>query len=189
MSDDELREWQAQWHDHAHGDAARTHARAMRENRRHRALAIAEYTMLIALLLVSLVFATWRDEAALWWGTTAIWILGVPALVFAWWNRRGLWGSVGASVREHLALSLQRSRRGLRALRVGYVLLAASTLAVLAIALVLEDGAPGARMSMLGMLVVVVIAHLAVMLAMHVRLRRRVRVLESLMREAGEGSL
>ncbi|WP_440222590.1 hypothetical protein ACQQ2N_16105 [Dokdonella sp. MW10] len=183
MSDDELREWQAQWHDQAPGDTAHIHVRAVRENRRHRVLAIAEYAMLTALLFVSLVFAAWRDEPALWWGMAAIWILGVPALVFAWWNRRGLWGSAGASAHEHVALSLQRSRHGLRALRVGYVLLAASTFAVLAIALAFGDGA---RLSMLGVLVIVVAAHLVVMLLMHVRLRRRVRVFESLMRDAGD---
>ena len=185
MSDDELRDWQSQWQQPPL-DVARAHARARRDDRRHRLLAVAEYLGMGALLAWSLGFAAWRDTAAVWAWMAALWMLGVPALAFAWWNRRGLWGRAGLSAREHLQLSLRRCRHGLRALRVGYVLLAASTAVVLLFAFGVVGGRTPGDSTMLAILAAVVAVHLLVMVSMQRRLRRRSRLFSALLRDSDD---
>ncbi len=188
MTDDELRGWQEQWRQ-ADDDLGVVHARARRDDRRHRLLAVVEYAVAVLLLAGSLAFALWRDHPDIWIWASAIWLLGLPALVFTAWNRRGLWGSAGLSVRDHVRLSLLRCRRALHALRIGYGLLAASAATVLLFALGIVGSDPGVKPSMLAWLALAVVVHLVVMLLSHHRLGHRQRVLSALARELDDSGL
>lgn len=188
MSDDELRDWQSQWHQPA-ADLAALQARARRDDRRHRMLAVGEYAGMGVLLVTSLAYALWSGEPIALWSMAAFWLLGVPSLVFSWWNRRGLWGSGGLDAQAHLALSLQRCQRSIRALRVGYGLLAASTMAVGLFAFGVVGGGNAVDRTMLAWLVVFVAVHLVVMVSMHRHQRRRLHALLALARETGESAL
>lgn len=188
MSDDELRDWQSQWQQPT-ADLAALQARARRDDRRHRLLATAEYVGMGALLVTSLVYAICSDEPHARWTMGALWVLCVPSLLFSWWNRRGLWGSAGLDAQAHLALSLRRCRRSLRALRVGYGLLVASTVAVLLFALGVVGGGDAVNVTMLAWLVVFVIVHLVVMVLMHRHQLRKLNALTALSREIGDGAM
>ena len=188
MSDDELRDWQSHWQQPT-ADLAALHAGARRDDRRHRLLALGEYLGMGALLLASLAYAAFSDATHARWTMAAFWVLGVPSLLFAWWNRRGLWGSAGLDAQAYLTLSLWRCRRSLRALRVGYGLLVASTAAVLLFALGIVGGGEAVNVAMLAWLVVFVVVHLVVMLLMHRHQRRRLRELLAISRELGDDAL
>lgn len=188
MSDDELRDWQGQWQQ-PDGNLAALHARARRDDRRHRMLALAEYLGMGLLLLASLVYALCSEQPHARWAMAAMWLLGVPSLLFAWWNRRGLWGSAQLDAQAHLALSLRRCRRSLRALRVGYGWLVLSTLAVLLFALGIVGGGEGFNRPMLAWLLVFVVVHLLVMGAMHRHQQRRLRALLALSRATGDQAM
>ena len=188
MNDTELRDWQSQWQQ-GHIDVSRAHARARRDDRRHRWLAVTEYLTMALLLASTLGYALWRDALEVWAWMAAIWVLGVPALVFAWWNRRGLWGSADMTAHAHLQLSLQRCHRSLRALRIGYASLVASAALVLLFAFGVVGGRAGTQVSMLVWLAVVVTIHVVVMLVMQRRLRRRMRALSAMLHEMEQHTL
>ncbi len=185
MTDDELRSWQQQWQQ-ADDDLGMIHARARRDDRRHRLLAVFEYTVAVVLLVGSVAFALWQDHPDIWIWAGAIWLLGLPALIFTIWNRRGLWGRAGLSARDHLQLSLLRCRRALRALRIGYGVLVASAATVLLFAVGIVGSDPGLNRSMLVWLAVAVVLHLSVMLVAHRRLWQRQQILLALAREVDD---
>lgn len=193
MNDDELRDWRAHWReapdddDGSGVDVARAHARARRDDRRHRWLAIAEYVGTALVLMGAAVYAALRrDSEPAWLWLATLWTLGLPALGFAWWNRRGLWGGGGAGALDHLRLQRRRCVHGLRAIRVGYGLLAASTGSVLLFAFGVIGGRHDGTAAMLAVLVPVVAVHLAVMAWMQRRIARRLRGLDALLREFDE---
>ncbi len=185
MTDDELRGWQQQWQQ-TDVDLGLVHARARRDDRRHRLLAVVEYAVAVVLLAGSVVFALWRDHPDIWIWAGAIWLLGLPALIFTAWNRRGLWGEAGLSARDHLRLSLLRCRRALHALRIGYGLLVASAVTVLLFAVGMVGSDPGVNPAMLVWLAVAVVLHLSVMLIAHRRLWQRQQALLALAREVDD---
>lgn len=182
MIDDELLELQSQWRQDDAG-VEQIRERAQRDDRRHRTLAVLEYLCAGMLLGGSLALALWRDQSDVWTWAAAIWLLGVPALLFAWWNRRGLWGNSGLDAQAHLRLSLRRCQRSLRALRIGYGALVASTVVVTLFAVGVLGSHHGVHTTMLMWLTAVVAIHLVVMGWLHRRLLRRRNVLLSLVRE------
>lgn len=188
MSDDELRSWQSAWQQERI-DLSALHARARRDDRRHRLLAVAEYAATGGLLAGSLLFAAWRNTADVWAWLAAVWLLGVPALVFAWWNRRGLWGRAGLGARQHLQLALRRCERGLRALRVAWGLLAASTVLVLLFAFGIVGGGARAQGAMLAWLALFVAVHVVVMGVMQRRLHARRAAVARLLHELDDGAM
>lgn len=174
MSEDrELHDWQDQWREVDAGPAAVDPGRVRRETRRYRLFALLDYAVGLGLLAGSLGYALWRDEPVFWAWLAAVWALGLPALAFTIWNRRGLWGAADLSGRDHLRLLLRRSQRSRRALAVGFVLLAACSLVVLAFAFGMAGDGASVDPWLLAWLLVVVAAYLAVMVPMWVRQGRR----------------
>ncbi len=188
MSDDELRQWQSQWQQPP-ADLTALLQRARREDRRHRFIALAEYLATGLLLAGSLGYAWFHGDETAWLWAGAIWVLGIPALLFAVWNRRGLGGNTHLGARQRLHLSLRRCRHGLRALHVSYVLLFVSSAVVLAFALGIDHDSPERAHIMLWILAALVVAHLAVMAVIHLRLRRRLRTLQHLRNRLDETSV
>ncbi len=73
-----------------------------------------------------------RDGVAAWeavWLLT-LWAFTLLALAFAWWNRRGIWRSLGASVEEHLRLARRRVERNQRAVAFAGALFVVETVAI-----------------------------------------------------------
>lgn len=188
MSDDELRQWQSQWRQPT-ADLIELLQRARRDDRRHRLIALAEYLATGLLLAGSLGYACLHGGKTAWLWAGAIWVLGIPALLFAVWNRRGLGGNAHLDTHQRLHLSLHRCRHGLRALHVSYVLLFVSSAVVLAFALGVDHDSPERARIMLWILAALVVAHLVVMAVIHLRLRRRLRTLEHLRHRLDETSL
>jgi hypothetical protein len=70
--------------------------------------------------------AAWE---AVWLGT--VWAFTLVAVVFAVWNRRGTWRSLGESVEEYVRLARLRAQRGRLAAAFAGALVVAETIAVI----------------------------------------------------------
>ena len=79
--------------------------------------------VVIALTLFALRHPNPFDVAAM----ASLCLLAVGAVVFSFWNRRGLWRPVAETTAAYLALALQRARRRQEGLRAARWLLAAET--------------------------------------------------------------
>ena len=183
MSDDELETWQRQWRDDAAVPPALA-ARARADDARYRRFATAEYALSAVLLAASAAYAWWSPSAAATLLFIGIWSIGVPTVAFTVWNRRGLWRAADAGGGAFVALARQRCRRGLVAVRAGYVVLAAAVAFNLA-TFAGGFGAMPATESTNGVIATLVVAaaYLVALAVAHRRVRRRLAAYDALARE------
>ena len=91
--------------------------------------AIADFVVaalaLPILLYVGVTSPREAERLAMW----SLFGITVAALIFGWWNRRGVLRSRATTVAAYVAISAERLRRMRQALRIGWLLLAAQDVA------------------------------------------------------------
>ena len=100
------------------------------QRRRLVVVALGEAALVAGFAVLSWLVA--RDGVAAWeavWLVT-LWAFTLLALAFAWWNRRGTWRSLGASVEEHVRLVRRRVERNQRAVAFAGALFVVETVAI-----------------------------------------------------------
>jgi hypothetical protein len=77
-------------------------------------------------VLVYIATTTERDAERL--AMAGLASITVAAIVFGWWNRRGVWRASATSVADYVAISVERLRRMRMAWRIAWVVLAAEAI-------------------------------------------------------------
>jgi hypothetical protein len=179
--DEELQSWAAEWQGGTGLAPEERTAIGRRVRRRSRWMAVltaVEVAIVAAalggLLPLLLAAAHGADLAAL----TAFCAMALAILAFSLWNRRGVWRPRGESVGEFVALSRERNRREARALRAGWLLLAAET--AVFVPWIAWRFDPAARPEAYGLQALLAGAAAAILLALARRARRERHELDRL---------
>ena len=143
----------------------------------HRRRLIAGSLCEIAVIaaLAWLTYVVLRDGAAAWelvWAVT-LWAFAAVAVAFVWWNRRGTWRTMGASVAEHVRLTRVRAERQRSSIRFGVGLFVVEAAAVIA-QLLWFDRLTGKALALLAVLGLIVFAWAV---AVSRKVRRELRVI------------
>jgi hypothetical protein len=108
------------------------HRMAAARRRRLSLAAVGEAALVVVFALLSALVVRRGVEAwsAVWLAT--LWVFTAVALLFGWWNRRGLWRALGDDVEAYVRFLRLRATRQLRAARFGLGLLVAEVVVVMA---------------------------------------------------------